>query len=116
MRSIDSASILPWCLVVVSSQPHATIVSRECSRVDSKSLDCRQLTTLQADSSRHSRTKQRQSGSTNPNVDSNLSGASTPYAGLRADVGYSAVVIGNNVGLATLPMIAWANSNQLADP
>ena len=58
----------------------------------------------------------RQSGSAKPNVDSKRDVARTPYAGRRAGVGYSAVVIGTIRGLAASPTIARAKSYQLACP
>ena len=58
----------------------------------------------------------RHSGSAKPKVRSNLAVQSTVYAGRRAAVGYSAVVIGTTRGRCALPMIAVAKSHQVALP
>ena len=63
-----------------------------------------------------SRSIERQSGRPKSKVRANLAALRTAYAGLRAGVGYSAVVIATTRGGSLRPTISRANSNQLVDP
>ena len=65
-----------------------------------------------ADAARQAASASRQTGSSKPNVARKRAVASTPYAGRRAGVGYSALPIGRTRGRATSPTIAVAKPCQ----
>src|SRR5258705_1647302 len=100
MRSLSPERAASWLSAAMSIA--ASHSDRHYGAVGSAGL-----ATHRASASRHS-------GSPKPKVASKRFVASTPYAGRRAGVGYSAVEIGTTRGFFASPTIADAESCRLA--